>query len=465
MLDRIDRKLVLIGLELLKADNIRLGRFEPGQKVRQTPVDIVDVERVAILRSGVALSPSEALNTAAANPAGLLEFPPGFPFLVAQFEERFDVSFIVRSIHGRRTHRDFCRSDLSRCRTKLLVAVAHRQRLRRLDKATRPLGVFFNIHQLIPSACRPHPKHGSSIFIEVSARRIDVPQPSRRSSPSFERLGANVGIAGKSERGGIAILARRLLTISLKYRRSWAPSAGRRHYDCRLRTSSPGERRPSPAFRWRRGEGTLPRSRGALRPGFAWPPPKKGGCRECRVRSRGLVCNSGKNAHEKTRYRRSNPAFPAQWSYGLCRALRRRIRLVTVAYGLRFRQTWSGQQNLRGLGTSNGCRDHTVLPYAEPSFVLRAMESLTVDAALRLRRRADALASTASRPAFVTTRDPPLCRNETARTKAVIWLKCEVNYLSLQVWTGHISLESLDNFRFTRNGFTHNSRPFAPARN
>jgi hypothetical protein len=31
-------------------------------------------------------------------------------------------------------------------RRKLLVAVAHRERLRRLDKAARTLGVFFNIH-------------------------------------------------------------------------------------------------------------------------------------------------------------------------------------------------------------------------------------------------------------------------------------------------------------------------------
>ena len=42
-------------------------------------------------------------------------------------------------------------------RRELLVAVAHRQRLRRLDEAARPLGVFFNIHRLFPSACRSHP--------------------------------------------------------------------------------------------------------------------------------------------------------------------------------------------------------------------------------------------------------------------------------------------------------------------
>jgi hypothetical protein len=32
------------------------------------------------------------------------------------------------------------------------VAVAHGERLRRLDKATGALGVFFNIH-IVPSAC------------------------------------------------------------------------------------------------------------------------------------------------------------------------------------------------------------------------------------------------------------------------------------------------------------------------
>src|SRR6476620_11213160 len=48
---------------------------------------------------------------------------------------------------------------------------------------------------------------------------------------------------------------------------------------------------------------------------------------------------------------------------------RRRIRLVTVAGGLRFCRTRLGSQNLRQLDTSNGCQDHTVLPYASASFV------------------------------------------------------------------------------------------------
>ena len=38
--------------------------------------------------------------------------------------------------------------------------------------------------------------------------------------------------------------------------------------------------------------------------------------------TRRLVCkNAQRSAHESNRYRRSNPAFPAQWFYGLCRAL------------------------------------------------------------------------------------------------------------------------------------------------
>ena len=50
-------------------------------------------------------------------------------------------------------------------RRKLLVAVAHRQRLRRLDKAARTLGVFFNIHRYFPQPAAPPRRHGCSIFI------------------------------------------------------------------------------------------------------------------------------------------------------------------------------------------------------------------------------------------------------------------------------------------------------------
>jgi hypothetical protein len=46
------------------------------------------------------------------------------------------------------------------------------------------------------------------------------------------------------------------------------------------------------------------------------------------------------------------------------RSPRRRIRLVTVVDELAVLLTRLGLQNLRRLDTSNGCQDHTVLPYA-----------------------------------------------------------------------------------------------------
>src|SRR5713226_7745324 len=95
--------------------------------------------------------------------------------------------------------------------------------------------------------------------------------------------------------------------------------------------------------------------------------------------------------------------------YGLFRALPgERIRLVTVVRGLRFCRTRSGPTCLRELDTSNGCQDHTALPSAKAPIVSRAAKSLT-----RFISPCDchctpcALASTASRPAFVTTRDRP----------------------------------------------------------
>jgi hypothetical protein len=52
-------------------------------------------------------------------------------------------------------------------RRKLLVAVAHCERLRRLDKTARTLGVFFNIHRIFPSACRSAPGAQSAKVVSV----------------------------------------------------------------------------------------------------------------------------------------------------------------------------------------------------------------------------------------------------------------------------------------------------------
>ena len=52
---------------------------------------------------------------------------------------------------------------------------------------------------------------------------------------------------------------------------------------------------------------------------------------------------------------------------------RRRIRLVTVAAGLMAGRIRLDRCRHRQLDTSNGRQDHTVLPYASASFVLRAL--------------------------------------------------------------------------------------------
>jgi hypothetical protein len=82
----------------------------------------------------------------------------------------------------------------------------------------------------------------------------------------------------------------------------------------------------------------------------------------------------------------------------------------------------------RRLGTSNGCQDHTVLPYATTSFVLRACNRSRGSTRPATAIRADALASTTSHPAFVTTRDRPSCRNGTAAVKPLIWAFGEAKY-------------------------------------
>ena len=87
---------------------------------------------------------------------------------------------------------------------KLLVAIAHRQRLRRLDKAARPLGVFFNIHRSFPSACRSAPKArkpASSLgFLVPQAALTFLSRPPVVAGQS-RRLGANVG-TGPGKRKG-----------------------------------------------------------------------------------------------------------------------------------------------------------------------------------------------------------------------------------------------------------------------
>src|SRR6266568_8568039 len=87
---------------------------------------------------------------------------------------------------------------------------------------------------------------------------------------------------------------------------------------------------------------------------------------------------------------------------------RRRIRLATVAGELTTCPRPVGPTRLRRLDTSNGCQDHTLLPYASAPLVLRVCRSLTGEPALRSRCARNAAASTASHPNVRDDREPPL---------------------------------------------------------
>jgi hypothetical protein len=160
-----------------------------------------------------------------------------------------------------------------------------------------------------------------------------------------------------------------------------------------------------------------------MRPGFAKgsPSTKEGaGNAGCVLHPQTRVQKCTKSAHESNRYRRSNPAFPAQWFYGLCRALPGDEFVLSPSLadqGLAepgwARKTSASLAPATGVGTTRFCRTR------DTSFVLRAAGSLTSLARPATAIRADALASTASRPAFVTTRDPPLLSERDGAERAI----------------------------------------------
>src|SRR3982074_562323 len=82
----------------------------------------------------------------------------------------------------------------------------------------------------------------------------------------------------------------------------------------------------------------------------------------------------------------------------MARSPRRRIRLVTVADGLKDCLNPVGSTRLRQLDTSNGCQDHTVLPYAASPVVCTLCLLTDQSPPCEHDHAPDAAASTASRP-------------------------------------------------------------------
>jgi len=111
------------------------------------------------------------------------------------------------------------------------------------------------------------------------------------------------------------------------------------------------------------------RSRGAMRPRFAWIfSLSNGGSRECRVHAAPAVscANSAQKTHTSIQVQTEHSGIPCAMALRLMPSSpRRRIRLASVVGELAADQARSGRLRLRQLDTSNGCQDHTVLPYAD----------------------------------------------------------------------------------------------------
>ena len=146
--------------------------------------------------------------------------------------------------------------------------------------------------------------------------------------------------------------------------------------------------------------------------------------------TRGLVCKRSGRTHTSIQGNGEHPTFPAQWFDGLCRALPGdEFLFASVAGGLKDGSDPVGSTLLRRLDTSNGCQDHTVLPYAailgfrrrSAPVVYAARVRSRTKPALQPRHAPDAAASTATRPSFVTMANAPLGGTGWGRCVKVIW--------------------------------------------
>jgi len=111
------------------------------------------------------------------------------------------------------------------------------------------------------------------------------------------------------------------------------------------------------------------RSRGAMRPSFAFgfAPKEIRGRREDRVRAAPAVpcAIAQESAHTSIQVQRRTPGLPCAMALRLIsRSPRRRIPVCHRRLRIKSCLSPVGPTRLHRLGISNGCRNHTVLPYA-----------------------------------------------------------------------------------------------------
>jgi hypothetical protein len=179
-----------------------------------------------------------------------------------------------------------------------------------------------------------------------------------------------------------------------------------------------------------------------------------------------------KNAHTSIQVQPEQPGIPCAMALRLMpRSPRRRIRFASVAGELAACIARLSFANLRRLDTSNGCRDHTVLPYAASSakpfsqpvppakllakaFKRRssARRARSREPALRTSFAPDAAASTATRPNVRDDGQRPSSRNGMAGVVGLIWVRHEAEYFCVRTWTGQISLKLREKIAHWRSG-------------
>ena len=94
----------------------------------------------------------------------------------------------------------------------------------------------------------------------------------------------------------------------------------------------------------------------------------------CTLHPRSRVQSAHRKTHTSIQVQSEHSGIPCAVALRLMPCSpRRRIRLVTVAAGLMAGRIRLDRCRHRQLDTSNGRQDHTVLPYASASFVLRAL--------------------------------------------------------------------------------------------
>jgi hypothetical protein len=100
----------------------------------------------------------------------------------------------------------------------------------------------------------------------------------------------------------------------------------------------------------------------------------------CTLHPRSRVQFALGNAHTSIQVQTEHSGIPCAMALRLMPCSpRRRIRLVTVVGGSRLIKLGRVDAASAQLGTSNGCQDHTVLPYASAPYVLRAMNRSRID--------------------------------------------------------------------------------------